>query len=291
MDSRNDRAITGPAAKACTCHSAHTSPVTSTAGRRPTAGSSTGCARPRQPISSPHAPISCSSRTSANETPPTETKPAGSAPAAHAAPATTAVQSRHRPTITARRTAVADHGIAVGSRPVSRRRHTAHVSTAASPGPNCTNDSAAGSIPDIGCTASRAPDTRKVSTANAVTTIQGFARPGRLADAVVTHAPDRSATASSTAATPPDHPADDPRVIVSGPGRRRHTVHEPTRPAGGEPAGLIGLSIGQGSGPPAAMADRVANSSPLSDAPPTRAPSISVCLVSSPTFLAFTEPP
>lgn len=99
------------------------------------------------------------------------------------------------------------------------------------------------------------------------------------------HMPKR--TASRTAATPPDCP----QVIVSGPDRRRHPVREPARPAGGKPAGLIGFRSGQGSGPPAAMADRVANSSPSSDAPPTRAPSISVCLVSSPTFFAFTEPP
>ena len=46
-----------------------------------------------------------------------------------------------------------------------------------------------------------------------------------------------------------------------------------------------------GSGPPAAIADSVANCSPSSDAPPTRAPSTSSCATMSPMFLAFTEPP
>ena len=46
-----------------------------------------------------------------------------------------------------------------------------------------------------------------------------------------------------------------------------------------------------GSGPPAAIADSVANCSPSKDAPPTRPPSTSSWATSSPTFLAFIEPP
>src|SRR5690606_19211861 len=50
-------------------------------------------------------------------------------------------------------------------------------------------------------------------------------------------------------------------------------------------------SGGYGSGPPAAIADSVANCSPSRDAPPTSAPSTSPCETISPTFFAFTEPP
>lgn len=55
--------------------------------------------------------------------------------------------------------------------------------------------------------------------------------------------------------------------------------------------GRLRVVADQGSGPPAAIAESVANSSPLSEAPPTSAPSMSGAAISSPTFLALTEPP
>ena len=77
------------------------------------------------------------------------------------------------------------------------------------------------------------------------------------------------------------------------------TLVTPARSAGPIPsaahgwpnAGRCAGCPSYGSGPPAAIADSVANCSPSSDAPPTSAPSTSCCPTISPTFLALTEPP
>ena len=96
--------------------------------------------------------------------------------------------------------------------------------------------------------------------------------------------------------TPPPNSVDRPPPLArcsstSSTTRRLVTTSGSAGPIAWPPRLPAAISRDQGRGPPAAIAQIVANCSPSSDAPPTSAPSTSSCATISPMFFAFTEPP